>query len=446
MSLVHRLRTTASRFRSDKSGQFGMIFALCSGVLMISVGLSIDFTRIISAKSQLTSALDAAVTSTARDITRGKIKKDEAAKIVQAFLEANLDGRRLSKENVHLTDVTLDPVTNEISAAARVDVAIMFPVMNLPKVQPVNVKIGALYSERKVEVSMVLDVTGSMEDFGKIGELKIAAKSAVKAFLENGSDNTRVAITPYSFGVNSGPYRPFVMGEDRGPAMDFCATERRGAEMFSDAGPAVEKVTRADFINYFDDKSGEVWPIPMNSKRCPTVAVQPLTKDKAVLNAMIDKLSPVGGTAGHIGLQWGWYMIAPNWPEIVPDSKPVAYDAPDSEKYIILMTDGMFNSEASDLADGDVRSFAGISQKSGRLAMTYCDEIKNKDVKVYTIGFRLNDISKAAQREEAVRMLDDCATDPVGSETTFYNAENGAELKQAFDDIARRIQTLRLTN
>ena len=185
MSLIRRLKNTAASFAADKSGQYAMLFALCSSALMISVAISVDYARLVSARSQLTSALDAAVTSTARDITRGKIEKIEATKIVQAFLEANLDGKRLTKDNVHLTDVTLDPVTNELSASARADVDMMFPVMNNPKVQPVNVKIGALYSERKVEVSMVLDVTGSMnESVGKstkIAELKIAAKSAVKS-------------------------------------------------------------------------------------------------------------------------------------------------------------------------------------------------------------------------------------------------------------------------
>ena len=137
----------------------------------------------------------------------------------------------------------------------------MFPVMNTPKVQPVNVKIGALYSERKVEVSMVLDVTGSMRDpvggSTKINELKIAAKSAVKAFLENGSDNTRVAITPYAYGVNvgGGLLKTAVVGENGLSAADNCAAERRGPLMFSDASPVAGKVTRPDTFRYFDVRS-----------------------------------------------------------------------------------------------------------------------------------------------------------------------------------------------
>ena len=453
MNLARRLKTTAARFAAERSGQFSIIFALCSGVLMISVGLSVDYARIISAKSQLTGALDAAVTSTARDITRGKIDKKEATKRVQAFLEANLDGKRLTKDNVHLTDVTINPVTSEISASARADVDMMFPVMNTPKVQAVDVGIAAMYSERMVEVSMVLDVTGSMDSYvggsTKIAELKIAAKSAVKAFLENGSENTRVAITPYSYGVNvgTGLLKGTVVGENGLPASDSCAAERRGPLMFSDASPVAGKVTRADKFHYFDTKSKVYYDIGKPDWNCPTVAIQPLTRDAKVLNASIDKLAAVGATAGQIGIQWGWYMLSPNWKSALPvKSEPVGYNTSDSEKYLILMTDGMFNSEATGLSDAAIPKHPGISLASGRLAMSYCAAIKDKKVKIYTIGFDLKHAGDAAQQTETAKMLTECASTPVGSEKTFYSAENGAELKQAFDDIAKRIQTLRLTN
>jgi Flp pilus assembly protein TadG len=453
MSLVRRLKSTVSNFSADQSGHYAILFALCSGVIMISVALAVDYTRIISAKSQLTSALDAAVTSTARDITRGKVDKKEATRRVQAFLEANLDGKRLTKDNVHLTDVTVDPVTNKLSASARVDVDIMFPMMNNPKVRPVNVKIGALYSERKVEVSMVLDVTGSMGDpvggSTKIVELKIAAKSAVKSFLENGSDNTRVAITPYAMGVNVGlgPMRSYLLDVNGKSPADNCATERRGVQMFSDASPAAAKLTSAIDLNYYNvwTNKVDVWSKP--DWKCPSVAPQPLTRDKNLLNSMIDRLSAAGGTAGQIGLQFGWYMISPNWKSVLPaKSQPVAYGTADSDKYLILMTDGLFNTEGSGLTYDQITPYPGVAQASGRLAMKYCSAIKDRGVKLYTIGFDLKNAGGAGYEAEAIKMLSECASKPVGSEQTFYNADNGADLKKAFDDIAARIQTLRLTN
>ncbi len=445
MSLFQRLKSSTSRFRRDESGQFGIMFAITGSLLLLGVSMSVDFARMLSAKSHLTTALDAAVTSTARDITRGKIEAKDAEKIIRAFLDANLDGEPLSVADVALTNVSIDEVTSEISASARANVDIMFPVMGNPSVEQVNVTIGALYSERIVEVSMVLDVTGSMSDNNKIGDLKVAAKSAVKAFLENGSDNTRVAITPYSSSVNAGALKNQVRDLRGNIPADGCSTERRGAQMFSDASPVAAKVTRADELQFYDVVRNRTDPRPVT---CPSVAVQPLTRDANTLNGIIDRMRPAGYTAGQIGIQWGWYMLSPNWKSALPvKSEPASYGASNTEKYLIVMTDGMFNSEASGLSNAAIPSHPGVTLASGRLALSYCEGIKDRGIKVYTIGFDLKNVpGTPAQRAEVVRMLEDCATTPVGSEQTFYNAEDGDDLKEAFDDIAARIQTLRLTN
>jgi hypothetical protein len=238
-----------------------------------------------------------------------------------------------------------------------------------------------------------------------------------------------------------------VVGENGLPAPDRCAAERRGPLMFSDASPVAGKVTRPDKFSYFNVSNKQYYNIYQPDWNCPSVSVQPLTRDAKVLNAKIDALQAKGATAGQIGIQWGWYMLSPSWKSALPaQSEPVAYGTPDSEKYLILMTDGMFNTEASGLANSAIPTHPGISLASGRLAMSYCAAVKDKKVKIYTIGFDLKHAGDAAQQAETVKMLSQCASTPVGGEQTFYNAENGADLKKAFDEIARRIQTLRLTN
>jgi Flp pilus assembly protein TadG len=447
MNLFQRLKSSASRFSRNESGQFGILFAIGASMLVLCVGLSVDFARMLNAKSHLATALDAAVTSTARDITRGKVDAKDAEKIIRAFLDANLDGQPLGVEDVLLTKVDIDPTTSEISASASANVDMMFPVMGNANVEQVNVTMGALYSERIVEVSMVLDVTGSMSDNNKIGDLKVAAKSAVKAFLENGSDNTRVAITPYSWGVNAGALKNQVRDLSGNVPADGCSTERRGPQMFSDASPTAAKVTRANDFKFFDVGNGNTATITNGNWSCPAVSVQPLTKDAKVLNSLIDKLQAKGATAGQIGIQWGWYMLSPNWKSALPTkSEPAAYGVANTEKYMIVMTDGMFNSEASGLSNPAIPSHPGVTLASGRLALSYCNGIKDRGIKVYTIGFDLKNAGNATQQTEVKRMLKDCASTPAGSEQTFYNAENGDDLKKAFDDIAARIQTLRLTN
>ena len=438
MRALQSLKTTATRFAHDKGGNFALAFAAASTVIMLSVGLGVDLSRMLTVKSNLSQSLDAALLSTAREVAKGKLSQAQARAKAEQFLKANLDVRKIDPALASFASFNLDTSDYSISATAQTDYRLAFPVFSMAPVQTIEVGAAVAYAERAVEVSMVLDVTGSMSNFNKINDLKKSAKAAVAEFIDNSSGNTKVAIVPYSTGVNSGPLKAQVVDEAGNPITgNACATERRGPEMFTDASPIGAKVTRANVISF---KGGSA-PVA-----CPAAPLQPLTKNSATLNSTIDKLSAGGRTAGQIGLQWGAYMLSPNWNSVLPvSSKAAAYGTKNLDKFLILMTDGMFNSEASGLTSGSIPTYAGISQLSGRLAMTYCKEIKAKKIKLFTIGFRLQDNPKA-DRDEAIRLLQDCASTPVAGETTFFNAENGAQLTAAFKEIAKRVERVTLTN
>lgn len=442
MRILKSLKSTATRFIADRSGNFALAFAAASTVLMLSLGLGVDFARMLTVKSNLASSLDAALLSTARSIAKGKISVGQARAKTEEFMKANLDLRKIDPSLASLATFDLDPADFSISATARTDYRLAFPVFSMAPVQTIAVDAAVAYAERAVEVSMVLDVTGSMSG-KKLKELKTAAKAAVSEFIDNSSGNTKVAIVPYSFGVNSGSLKSQVVDEAGNPITgNACATERRGAQMFTDASPIGAKVTRANSIKYNEGGYSGTYAVT-----CPSTPIRPLTKNSAQLNSTIDDLEAIGGTAGQIGLQWGAYMLSPNWNSVLPTpSHAAAYGTKNLDKFLILMTDGMFNSEASGLSGASVPTYPGISQLSGRLAMTYCNEIKTKKIKLFTIGFRLQDIGNIGQRTEAIRLLQDCASAPVAGETTFFNAENGAELTAAFKEIAKRVERVTLTN
>ena len=438
-----RLARSIRSFTKDNSGNFAVMFACMSSVIVVCVAMAVDYTRMVSTRSQLGSALDSALLSAAQDLAKGKITKAEAEARAKQFFAANLSAARFPEDSAYIANFEIDPVDSSLSADAKTNIKLFAPIGGFGSSTTITANSGADFAERKIEVSMVLDVTGSMADYNKMNDLKVAAKIGVAEFLANNAGNTRVAIVPYSFGVNAGALSKFVVDTKGKPAKDACATERRGAQMFSDASPVDYKVTRADTINY----AAPGYTTVAYNLYCPANAVQPLTKNAATLNSVINGLSPVGGTAGQIGLQWGWYMLSPAWKGVLPAaSEPAAANAANVEKYLILMTDGLFNSEASGLKNSDVPTYSGISQVSGRLAMTYCNAMKAQKVKIFTIGFRLKDIGDKAQQDEATKMLRDCATSPTGTQQTFYDAENGAELTSAFQEIAKRVEVVRLTN
>ena len=64
-----------------------------------------------------------------------------------------------------------------------------------------------------------------------------------------------------------------------------------------------------------------------------------------------------------------------------------------------------------------------------------CDGAKSAGIKIFTIGFDLND-------PRALTELEACASGPGN----FFDAKTGADLKQSFKEIAKKLNTLRVAS
>jgi Flp pilus assembly protein TadG len=219
-----------------------------------------------------------------------------------------------------------------------------------------------------------------------------------------------------------------------------CVSERTGAEAYTDAAPSTAFVG----TNYPSTSADTSSPNP-----CPSATITPLSSDRVTLKNQIGALTADGSTAGQIGLAWGWYMIAPNfgylWPD--PAQRPAPYKSKDLLKFVILMTDGAFNTPyCKGVIASDAGSGSGSSSDHINCAATngapfvqsraLCDAIKatTTGVVVYTVGF---DVGSDAT---AKSFLTACASD---SSKAFFPA-NGSELKTAFKAIAQEISELRI--
>ena len=163
---------------------------------------------------------------------------------------------------------------------------------------------------------------------------------------------------------------------------------------------------------------------------CQPSGPVPLTDDKQALEDHVSSLVAEGGTAGHLGIAWGWYLLSPNWSGIWPEeSRPRDYGAPRTSKFLILMTDGEFNIQ---------HPTAGRS--SFQQSMDLCDEMKSlpSNIQIFTIGFQVP--SGVQKTGDGRTILQYCATSPGHA----FSAENGAELLEVYRTIARSISDLRL--
>src|SRR5690606_16019954 len=160
--------------------------------------------------------------STARDITVGVIKEQDADSAIEAFLMANGKRTFAKGDRITLDNVVIDTFRKTVMAEASVVVDVAFPLFGAANQQTISTASKARYSDRKIEVAMMRDVTGSMaatkekKDWkgnvtkpatDKIGDLQAAATIAVEALLDGNKhspDRIRVALVPYARAVNVG--------------------------------------------------------------------------------------------------------------------------------------------------------------------------------------------------------------------------------------------------
>ncbi|SJM34884.1 hypothetical protein BQ8482_540011 [Mesorhizobium delmotii] len=166
----------------------------------------------------------------------------------------------------------------------------------------------ALYSDKTIEVAMMLDVTGSMAG-QKIIDLRTAAANAVDSFLE-GQDSSnprvRVSIVPYANSVNAGALAASSVyvetstsqrkqAPGNGARWRNCPDAlsrrrtvwRKGTYQYSDAGPEVSMVNRDYLLSSFAWQTG--------TAACPAAALKPLTADAAALKNVIKNFVASGG-------------------------------------------------------------------------------------------------------------------------------------------------------
>jgi len=451
-----RLRESLGRFLRDTRGNVAVMLGFCTIALVGGVGIAVDTSVAYNVRSQLSAAVDAAALAGARAFASPNRDAD-----IQNFFNANFQDGYMGSTLDPLV-IGTDPEARTVTVTARANVPTSFMRVLGRESTNVSATAEATLSSRDVEVALVLDVTISMNTNDKIGDLKIAAKELVDIVVQDLQEPfySKVALVPYSMGVNVGDLADAVRGtytegttcespscetyrftnmygDEREQDISTCVTERTGAHAYTDQPPNLAPVGRN-----FPGQS---------ANRCLSAQIVPLSSNKTALTNAIESLNTSGSTAGQIGIAWGWYMIAPTFGYLWPaESQPRDYGevhlGQEVLKVVVIMTDGEFNTVyyngiiAQDSTDGsggdqykinhDATNGDGYHQSE-----QLCDAMKAEGVIVYTVAF---DISES---QDVVDLVNSCATSP----DHVYLPESGAELKQAFRDIAVQVSNLRIS-
>jgi Flp pilus assembly protein TadG len=452
-----RCKTRAS-LGCDQSGSVALIFAFSSLVLFGMTGGAIDYARWFNLSTKTHAALDAAVLAGGRaaQVAEG----DPAAAAVTAAREYfnTMKPSLLGSTEANFTVIEGNTVIRGVvSGALSTTLLKVVGIPSLPlAIQTEAVLAAGGNAETSLELSLMLDITGSMQGH-KIDDMKDAAKDLVDivVWADQTKFTSRIAIAPFAPRVNVGtlagpvtglPASKLVSGTRR--YLKPCVTEREGTQAFTDAAPAMGAYVRAYMADNNVNTSGNYVNTGICTDPSADEQIVPLTNDKSALKGRIELLRANGSTAGQLGIAWAWYLISPKWTALLPEaSAPAPYTllkttGPTSrnqlKKIAVLMTDGEFNTYgAINYGDGSAMS-ATVSAN----AVKICQNMKAAGIEVYTVGFDLGG------NQQAINTLKACASratlDPADVSSFFYNVTTGDELKGAFRDIALKIATLRL--
>jgi len=452
-----------SRFAKDNRGNVAMTFGLMIFIMMGFMGTSVDYGRVMLARKQTQQAVDAAVLAGMRkyqetsDIDQAKT----AAKLVYDLSVAkNGRGTSLTNPLILPETVTFLEANNNTKLTATVSGGIKTPFIgvatkafststtSLPTL-PINVKSVAELSSGQnsgtnLEVSVMIDITGSMGESDNSGSTKIqtvknAASSMVDILVwsDQATYTSKVGIVPFSAAVNLGSSAAvtrargtvasgtsttpgsakYKVGSTTYNISNTCVTERLGNEKYTDASPSSSPVGR-----FYSTGS------------CATnTSVMTLSSDKTALKNKITAMTASGMTAGQMGTAWAWYMLSPNFNSVfdTPNTAATYSDLtalnskgkPKLRKIAVLMTDGDYNTQYNN----GVSSSNGSNGTSKAQAEALCTAMKAKGIEVFTIGAQVSNNAKT--------MLKKCAT----TEAHFYDATDGTKMTQAFIDIAYKL-------
>jgi len=447
------------RWIQNREGNVAVILAIAIVPILVLVGVAIDLQNTTTSRTFIQYTIDNAVIAGSREMQAGKSQNE-----IRSYINNFVDGVIKTKGyamSCKPAEVVFTPGTQDIDVTIKC--AQETTLTQLIGYQHLNFTVtsGSTYGIGSVDVSFVFDISGSMAGSSKIGALKDAAEDAVDILLPKDASedvgDVRIAMVSYSNMVNAGqyftkvtnqqPYRVYtdtyetteqvcvqykkngkcrkweyqtVERETTKAVNNTCVKERLGTYAYKDEDPGPGAWLEAAGATYSESYWGGSW----STESCnDAVEPLPLTDNRSKLYDYIDDLNASGGTGGHIGIAWGWYMIAPAWKSVWPSgSDPLAYDEPDSAKAIILMTDGDFLNWYN---EGQGNSFDQ--------AKKFCDNIKaDTDVRIYTVAFQAP--TKGQQ------ILNYCAS---GADFAF-KPENADELKDAYAKIAQSISDLRI--
>lgn len=360
------------QFAKDEDGAIVGFAVFLFIMIMMVGGVGIDVIRSEMKRTRMQHTLDRAILAAA-DLNQ---QRDPELVVADYFDKSGMTD--------YLASVVVDEGLNYRVVEANAEMNMDTHFMKLFGIDTVSVPASGRAEERigGVEISMVLDVSGSMNSNSRLSNLKVAAKDFIETMVDNTDDGKlSVSIIPYATQV-AVPEHLFetlnasISGDvDVETALEIGAAEAASnqqgysrcihfdnSDFESTALAPGDRWTQAMHFSPWSDFDGRD-DDPKNLVSSPVCRtdvsseVLVLEKDETTLKNYIDGLWASGNTSIDLGMKWGTALLDPSTQPIIDhmiaqgdvssdfSERPHGYDDGESLKVIVLMTDGQNTSQ-----------------------------------------------------------------------------------------------------
>ena len=487
------------RFKRAQRGTTAIIFGIVMVPLLAISGGAVDYGRAVKTKAQLVTTLDAAVLAAMMQYSLDETT--DYKQVIRNYISKNLQDADKPYHGIEI-DVNVPDISESGEMKADISTKVSTNFLQLVGFDEFDIRVGSasMVGGNSLEVSLVLDNTGSM-DGEKIELLKDAAKELVDIVMPDGSgDNIKIALVPFADYVNLGmdnrdesgldipadftvsniveahnkcwneypnstrecTTNPYVEGTCYNDGVPYSCMKYDGQTCTGELGEPeeqcewVEETTnnkdykwcgvvgsRPHDLNVKDEDYATGVPGHMHTSNwCGAISpVTRLTSNRGSIISGLNAMKSERNTYIPSGLAWGWRSIS----STAPFADGVPYSDGSVKKVIVLMTDGANTKSLKkwdSVATSHHQNPNDVWMHHGGTSSTANTMTQELCTNIKTKNIMVFTIAfDVEEGSEIETLMKDCA----GNGGKYFDADDGEALGEAFKEIGLSLLNLRLS-
>lgn len=454
-SVSSQAKGALSRFARNEAGNIAVTFAIALVPLLGFVGAAVDYSRANAARAAMQVALDSAALMVSKDLSANPTMSatDVTSKATTYFnaLYTNTNAGQITVTASYTTN-TANGSTVTVNGSGSVTTDFMkmvgFPQLGISSGSTTT------WGSTRMRVAMALDVTGSMNDNGKLTAMIKAAQDLVDTLsaASRMKDDVYISVIPFAQMVNvdvANKNASWLRWDQLGTCSDNFYVSKEACQRYSKKWTSTSNKsswqgcvedrdesydTTKDLPSGTSTNFPAMFYVQQGVQSCPP-AIMPMTtaygSSALTIKTMIGNLNAAGGTNQLIGMAWAWLTLQVGTDPLPAPAKDSNYKYTDA---IILLSDGL--NTGSRMYGRGTDWTPAIDDRQQIL----CDNIKKKnpvtnkqDTYIYTIQ-----VNTTGDPESAV--LKYCA-----DSGNFFATTSASGIAAAFTAIGNSLNALRVS-